>query len=83
MTVILHLIRKQVIVTYDKNLVHGHLVSCQAGHPGGAIIEKKDTPNTGSATFSFGHDFVGPVEFQFMGTGANPGPGDSNIVNIP
>ncbi len=80
MSVKLHLIRKQAIIEYDKTIVHGHLVSCQAAKPGGELLEKKDTVNSGAVTFSFGESFTGPVEVAVKGSAGGE---DSGEVVIP
>jgi hypothetical protein len=79
MSVKLHLLRKQAIVEYGPQ-VKGRVVACSASKVGGELIEKKDTPNTGAATFSFGASFSGDVYFHFQGSagGVDEGP-----VTIP
>lgn len=71
-----HLERKVIIVTYDTSLVKGHLVSCQFGRPGGEVIEKKNTPNRGSANFSVGTDFKGLVACRFVGSSGGEDSGE-------
>ncbi len=80
MTVKLHLVRKQIIVEYDKSVVKGQTVSAQAGKPGGEVLEKKTSKNSGGVTFSFGAAFTGPVEIAVKGSASGT---DSGEVVVP
>jgi hypothetical protein len=75
------LVRKTVVVGYDKEAVLGTHVTALAKKPGsdGDVIEKKSALNSGHVAFAFPLHYVGACYFEFHGSRSGS---DSGTITV-